>query len=378
MTIDCEVLIIGAGTTGLYLANLLQDNGIHVVVAEKRTSKSLGTRAIGLHPPALQYLEELGLMETAIARGVEMRQGHVYIGKKFRGTLQLVEDTDPYAILSLPQPITENLLESRLHPTTILTGYDLEKIERSERFVRSFFADVNGDTTEIRSKLVIGADGFRSKTRTIVNGKYTGSTIDVNFTMLDLEDQTDFGDSAVIMLSNSGLVESFPLPGNLRRWIVNHQFSTPSHSQLEGIISERGHLVPKISDEKPLSHFMIHEFMTDKLFYDRVFIIGDAACVMSPIGGQAISVHWHICKRLVSIIGWMIHNESTESNDLTVDFERFALSTYRKYTRRASMNTSIGFPGRPEWFLSMLSKALLLPGIRKKVAQRFSMQDLKH
>ncbi|MDI3331552.1 MAG: NAD(P)/FAD-dependent oxidoreductase [Micrococcus sp.] len=114
-----EVLIVGAGPTGLFLAGLLAARGVEVVVLERRRTPARHSRAIGLHPPALHALDRLGLAEEALAEGVRVRRGVGYGDGAGPGStlgelsLDRVDRTFPF-VLTLPQVCTEELLAARL------------------------------------------------------------------------------------------------------------------------------------------------------------------------------------------------------------------------------------------------------------------------
>src|SRR5688572_27725815 len=115
MSPETEVLIIGGGPVGLYLAALLLQDGVSVKVLEQRQARNLHSRAIGIHPPALEGLQQIGIAASAVQEGVQIREGLAVSGGKTVGTMSFsgVSEAFPF-VLALPQFRTEQLLEERV------------------------------------------------------------------------------------------------------------------------------------------------------------------------------------------------------------------------------------------------------------------------
>ena len=79
MPVDCDFLIAGAGAAGLYAANILIRNGFRVRVLERRAEPSTHSRSIGIHPPSLELLRELGLLESFLSEGVHVTTGRAMV-----------------------------------------------------------------------------------------------------------------------------------------------------------------------------------------------------------------------------------------------------------------------------------------------------------
>src|SRR5690625_4263595 len=112
---SCEVLIVGGGPCGLLLAALLAQRGVDVVVLERRLEPSAHSRAIGLHPPAVNALGAVGLAGRAVAEGAPIAGGQARSRGRLLGSLTFERawPQRPY-VLALPQSRTETLLAERL------------------------------------------------------------------------------------------------------------------------------------------------------------------------------------------------------------------------------------------------------------------------
>jgi len=98
-----EVIIVGGGPVGLYLGCLLRQSDIDCLVVEKRTERSLHSRSIGIHPPALRQLAKIGIAETLVEKGVKVEEGDGYLGSRLIGRLPFTLLPPPYSfVLTLP------------------------------------------------------------------------------------------------------------------------------------------------------------------------------------------------------------------------------------------------------------------------------------
>ena len=218
-----EVLIIGAGPVGLFMAALLLQDGVDVQVLEQRGAPEPQSRAIGIHPPALAALAGTGVAEAMIAEGVQIRRGMAMAGGKCLARMSFagVSDRFPF-VLSLPQARTEAHLERRvnelgdgaLHRGVRLTGLSDDGGRVSVE------ADSRSGTLRYSAPLVIAADGVRSTVRALQGADVRVKEYPDSYLMGDFADGTGFGPDAALFLSGAGIVESFPLPGQLRRWVV--------------------------------------------------------------------------------------------------------------------------------------------------------------
>ena len=165
-----EVLIIGAGPVGLFMAALLLQDGVDVQVLEQRGAPEPQSRAIGIHPPALAALAGTGVAEAMIAEGVQIRRGMALAGGKCLARMSFagVSDRFPF-VLSLPQARTEAHLERRvnelgdgaLHRGVRLTGLSDDGGRVSVE------ADSGSGALRYSAPLVIAADGVRSTVRAL-------------------------------------------------------------------------------------------------------------------------------------------------------------------------------------------------------------------
>jgi 2-polyprenyl-6-methoxyphenol hydroxylase-like FAD-dependent oxidoreductase len=400
-----DYLIIGAGATGLMLALMLQKRGFSVIVAEQRLAPVAHSRSIGIHPPSLEILEELGLLHQFIDKGVSVRSGLCVVGGRESVTLPMCSGVGTDRILVLPQQITEQLLESALQEGTIVRGLRYTNHNEIASHVSVEFSELNHHQTEnsrfkIECRYLIAADGMYSKVRDNADISLKRNQYPWPYAMGDFPDATGFGDQAVIFLSKQGLTESFPMPGGLRRWVINlapddpilddnspdgvwHGYRETSiggnrksaagrsvmvEDLTERIFQRTGHQLQP-ADRTMFSVFSIYRGVADRLWKGRVILVGDAAHVISPIGGQGMNMAWLSARNLVDLVERYGSGEPAFSA-----YSRSARRRYRKFANRAEFNTRVGRPGHPEWFLNLAVRTLSSTVVRGFTARRFTMR----
>jgi 2-polyprenyl-6-methoxyphenol hydroxylase-like FAD-dependent oxidoreductase len=376
-----DIIIIGAGSTGLILAKLLELSGFSVLILEKRAKRGFHSRAIGIHPPGLQILEEIGILDEFLRQGVTITSGVAHVGSKKIGELTLASGRESYdRILTIPQYKTEELLENSLQHTAILRGRTLSSLEQQNKGVH---IEVTSDDKkeDFECSILIGADGMHSTVRNLIGVRWSGKTYPFKYAMADMTDNTEFGSQAAIFLSSEGLTESFPLPGGIRRWVLNHKNDRIDHDTFFKSIFYRTGVIPNSTTISMFSEFEIHQYRAENMFLGNVILAGDALGVMSPIGGQAMSLHWFQAKELVQKLITFTNDRGVNRirvpiGELNV-LQKKHLSRLERFSTRSHFNTVIGLPGKPDWLIKGIAKLVLTQGFKNYWSRRFAMKDLK-
>jgi 2-polyprenyl-6-methoxyphenol hydroxylase-like FAD-dependent oxidoreductase len=384
-----DVLIIGAGPVGLFMAALLLQDGMEVQILEQRSAPEPHSRAIGIHPPALAALAGTGVAEALVAEGVPIRSGVALAGGKCLAQMSFagVSDRFPF-ILSLPQGRTEALLERRvnelddgaLHRGVRLTGL-------SDDGARVTAEAVSGrGTLRYAAPLVIAADGVRSTVRALRGVALRVKEYPDSYLMGDFADNTGFGPDAALFLAGAGIVESFPLPGQLRRWVVRLGASDLTTGDpaaggqcgdarwLMRCVRERTGLSIDAGTNSMLSRFGVRTRLARRMVTGRVVMIGDAAHEVSPIGGQGMNLGWLDAAALAPIVSAAMRGQDV-MGALRV-FERTRLRAAARATRQAEINMALGRP-LPDGLLAVRNRAIggvaAVPAVNALIARRFTM-----
>lgn len=292
-----QVAIVGAGPIGLSLACALAMRGISFLVLEKRPQISGHSRAIGIHSPALKVLGKIGVAHSLIAQGFPVTTASAYwcdrpIARMHLGRVL----SEPYPIvLSLPQVITERILEERLGelaPGSLRRGASVEGMSQTGDGVTLRVCE-QGHEYEIRATYVVGCDGKNSFVREQAGIAFRGNDFPDKYAMGDFADDSPFGADAIIFLTPQGVVESFPLPHQQRRWVLHRgmvEDGAVLASDLTEAIAKRTGCRVNASTCTMTSVFGIQNYLADDLVSGRVILAGDAGHICSPLGGQGMNL----------------------------------------------------------------------------------------
>ena len=377
--ITTEVLIVGAGSSGLFLANLLLKSGVKVLIVERNANPMMQTRAIGIHPPGLRSLNELNLLTNFEQAGLKVTSGKAFVNRNEIATLKLGSTRPTDCILTIPQHKTEAILRENIPTPLIYWGHEVTDAIQNRNNIVTTVIDPSGELVKFKSTFVIGCDGIKSKIRSLIQADWIGTSYEFHYTMADFPDITEFNDVAAIYLSPNGLTESLPLPGGYRRWVVNHRDGEISVQKLIDKIFSRSGFKLNESECTMHSNFRIHEYATSKIFDGNIILLGDASHIFSPIGGQAMSLHWVHALKLGELISQKVHDKISDASFKSAleAYSNEVKSNAKKFTARAAFNTKMGLPGKNKYVLKLLVTLWAKTPLKNVLAKRFAMRDLK-
>ncbi|OUE24964.1 FAD-dependent oxidoreductase [Clavibacter michiganensis] len=354
-----DALVVGGGPVGIHLAALLAQAGLDVRVWEARPTPARLSRAIGIHAPSLDAFDRLGVADEMVAEAVLVRRGIARGPRRELGRVSFagVSSTHPY-VAALPQWRTEAILARRLadlapdalHRGVTLTGLDADPAGTTGGVVRATARDAAGASVEVAASVVVGADGTRGATRGLLGIGVDERPLPDRFLMGDAPDRTDGRDDAVITLHPDGVVESFPLPGGMRRFVVGLRAGEadgdPATVLSRAVAERTGHVV-SAAELDPVSGFGVRRRLARRMVSGRAVLIGDAAHEISPIGGQGMNLGWLDADALAPILVDAVRARGGAPDPARLArWERDRLRSARRAAVQSEINTALGRPVR--------------------------------
>ena len=294
--VDTDVLIVGGGPTGLALATYLQQAGVRHFVVDALPAGLNTSRAAVIHAHTLEMLDKLGIVAELQAMSLPLSK--FTIRDRDEALLQITFDELPTAfrhILMLPQPKTEAILSARLESlggnvrrNVRATGV----LQESDHVVVQLERD--GRDEEVRARFVVGADGMHSTIRGATNIQFEGEAYGESFVLADVRMDWPLGQSEVsLCFSSAGLVVVAPLPDGSFRIVATMDDApeTPGIGDIQKLLDERGPVSApaRIKEIGWSSRFRVHHRLASSYRDGRILVMGDAAHVHSPAGGQGMN-----------------------------------------------------------------------------------------
>jgi 2-polyprenyl-6-methoxyphenol hydroxylase-like FAD-dependent oxidoreductase len=311
-----EVLIVGAGPSGLVLANVLADQGVDFAIVDIKPGPVRESRAAIIHVRTLELLDRLGLAAPAVARGVKTTRVEVYERGRPAAAFPLAGrgaealTPFPYA-LGLEQDRTEQLLIEGLAAHRRGVEWNTELVALADHGATAVVRRAGGAEEAISARWVVGADGARSRVRRAVGLGFAGKTYAQTGLLADVEldASTRAGlDAGTIRLNltRGGFVGMASLsrgqcrlfgavPPELAPSRAPGEVSHEAYAQVDLQDLQRwldGYFMVRARLERVewTALYRIHSKIAERFRAGNVFLVGDAAHIHSPAGGQGMNL----------------------------------------------------------------------------------------
>jgi 2-polyprenyl-6-methoxyphenol hydroxylase-like FAD-dependent oxidoreductase len=366
---NTDVLIVGAGPTGLSLACQLVRYGIDFVIIEKKDGLTTHSKALGVQARTMEIYDQLGVAQQALDRGQIAGKIHIIADGKVRGGVDLSamgQNLSPYPYLFvLEQNENEQLLYEYLqrHQRMVRWQTELEQFTQDEMGVTAQVKTVDGLSETISAKYLVGCDGARSPVRNALGLTFEGSTLERLFYVVDAQiDWTFSHDAGYACLSKASETLFFPMTGEQRYRIVGtfpEGFDQPEseilYADIEQCIKDDTKLPLNLSNVSWFSVYKVNTRAVNKFSVGRCFVAGDASHIHSPAGGQGMNTGIQDVYNLAWKLAFVIQGNASEKLLATYNEERLPNAQHLLAMTDRAFDVMVG----SSWFFSFMRMTVL-------------------
>jgi 2-polyprenyl-6-methoxyphenol hydroxylase-like FAD-dependent oxidoreductase len=336
---DTQVLIAGAGPTGLVLALWLNRLGVRVRVIDKVAEPGTTSRALAVHARTLEYYRCLGMADEVVRNGLPLNVANLWAKGRRAGRVGFFDlgqglSPFPYVII-YPQDVHERMLIERLTAAGV-------KIERPTELL-DFRDDGQGVTARLRhsdgadetcrADYLAGCDGARSTVRELLDVGFGGNTYAHLFYVADVEASGPVMNRELnLALDTSDFLAVFPLvrPGNAR-FIGTARIGGGTGMREDMTWDDVSHdvlaqLKVNVDHVNWFSTYRVHHRVAGSFRKGRAFLLGDAAHIHSPVGGQGMNTGIGDAVNLSWKLAAAVRNRDAEKLLDTYEPERIAFA----------------------------------------------------
>lgn len=372
-----DVLVVGAGPTGLSLAAQLQTFGVRFRLIDRAPERVHESRALAVQARTLELFQTIGLGQKLVERGNPSARLFLHLGQQVAAQVQLgkfgARDTRFPFILFVSQATTESLLEERLHSngTGVERGTELIAFGQADELVHCRLRHSDGHEENVDTRYLVGCDGAHSAVRKLAGIPFEGDAYLQDFMLGDVEIDGALQSGALHSFAGAGVAMFFPL-GHPATWRViamsgdqakagrqrqtaSHELATSALSlgELQSVVDGLTGGGLRLRDPAWLTHFRLHHRQATRYRANRAFLAGDAAHIHSPVGAQGMNTGIQDAWNLGWKLAFVVRGAAPVSFLDTYEAERWPVGYFLlRYTDRAfGVFVRVMGPGRiTGWF----------------------------
>jgi 2-polyprenyl-6-methoxyphenol hydroxylase-like FAD-dependent oxidoreductase len=297
---DSDILIVGAGPTGLVLALWLTRLGVRVRIIDKAPEPGTTSRAVAVQARTLELYKQVGIADEVVERGLKMSAANLWTAGTSAAHVvfgDIGAGLSPYPFpLIFPQDEHEQLLIAHLAEL----GLDVERrtefvgLEDADR-VHARLKRHDGTEETCAAAYIVGCDGTHSTVRDALQIGFPGGTYAHLFYVADVEASGAVMNGEIhVALDTSDFLVVFPLKGNGRARLIGTVREEFEHQHDNLSWNDVSHQVIQwmridVSQVHWFSTYHVHHRVANHFRRGHAFIVGDAAHVHSPVGGQGMN-----------------------------------------------------------------------------------------
>ena len=295
---DCQVLVVGAGPTGLVLACELLARGVRARIIDQGDGVVLQTRALGIHARTLEVLDMMGLAERFAEHGQVVRRFHMYADGKTLVRLELARNGSRFGfMLDVPQDVTETILRQRVSELggSVEQRTELSSLRQDLGGVTATVTGPGGTVRAVTADYLVGADGAHSRVRSELGLDFRGHPYAQDWLLADVHLGWDRPDDEMHAFFRRDGLPLICMPMREHRWRVILPYAgergrrPPTLEEIQQLVGERAPEPVPVSDPAWLATFQTQRRSTHVYRRGRVLLAGDAVHIHSPAGGQGMN-----------------------------------------------------------------------------------------
>jgi 2-polyprenyl-6-methoxyphenol hydroxylase-like FAD-dependent oxidoreductase len=350
-TRDTDVLIVGAGPTGLVLALWLTRLGVRVRIFDKTAEPGTTSRAIAVQARTLELYSQIGIADEVVERGRKAVAVHLWVAGKdvargVFGDMGAGQSPFPYALI-FPQDEHERLLVAHLAEAGVEVERQTELLtfEDAGACIRARLKRADGTSERCEAVYITGCDGAHSATRETLKIEFRGGVYTHVFYVADVEGGGKAMNGEVhVGLDKTDFLAVFPLKDEGRARLVGtlRDEAEQKHENLTwNDVSTRVIQWMRIDVKRVnwFSTYRVHHRVADQFRKGRAFLLGDAAHIHSPVGGQGMNTGIGDAVNLAWKLAAVLHGNADASLLDSYEPERIA------FARRLVATTDQAFTG---------------------------------
>lgn len=293
-----QVLISGAGPTGLFLAYALTRQGVSVRLIDRRDGPAPESRAMGVQARTLEFYRAFGFADEAIALGVPIETGHVYVRGREAASLSLGEigkGLSPYPfLLALAQDVHEKLLIAKLDELGVAPEWRAELLTLSQDAdaVQARIRNADGVEEAASFPYLVGCDGAHSATREALKLGFAGGQSEGLAFVADVAiDRANVDFNLALGGDRLGLMIPVRTSGMQRLiGIAPQHLARRSDLRFEDLGPQLAQMLDvTVREVNWFSVYRVHHRVAETFHVGRCFLAGDAGHIHSPVGGQGMN-----------------------------------------------------------------------------------------
>jgi 2-polyprenyl-6-methoxyphenol hydroxylase-like FAD-dependent oxidoreductase len=316
--IDTDVLIVGAGPVGLFLANECARRRLRWRLIETHSTQSEHSKALAIFPRTLEIFDMAGVAGRFLEEANRVTSVAVLTHERTLAQMRFAPEESPYPFVAMvPQDVTERLLVDELRTKAGAVEYEttfVSAVEQGDHVQVTI--DRKGEPITLKASFVVGCDGPHSTVRHLLNLPFEGAEYEDPFMLADVETNERLpADQLQLCPSELGPVAIFPMSSTRRRIVAaieRTEGDAPSIDLVRRILAERAPSGVEVRALRWSSYFRIHHRQAAVLRVGRMFIAGDAAHIHSPFGGQGMNTGLHDVWNLVWKLDLVLRGQGNE------------------------------------------------------------------